>query len=327
MPGDLLALPSARELAGAALRASDRADRFVHAVSGRSVATGALRPMVAPRASSRISRFRAGGLRPMATLILGTLGQAAGQAVFGSTAFSLFGASISGARSAAWSAGSSARRSTTSSSRARSRARARASPRSRSAGAEEGAAIPRVYRARAHRRPGHLGLALPRNENDAHAEGRRQGPGRRRRLDQRHRDGLRLFRQLRRRAVRRADRRHRPHLGRRAGARCERHHLPRSSGNGGSSARQRHRGDRRRGRGAGLSRPRLRRVRGFGARTIRQPHPAVAVRGVSPDRGGWADARKFGARRRRRPGHRRVRLRDEPRVPRSRRRAGARPRT
>ena len=88
-----------------------------------------------------------------------------------------------------------------------------------------------------------------------------------------------LLRQLRRRALRGRDRRHRPGLGRRHRARPLHPHPPPLHRQRDARPRQPDRGPRGRRQRAGLPRHRLRRVRAPGARALRQPHPAALLRG------------------------------------------------
>ena len=116
--------------------------------------------------------------------------------------------------------------------------------------------------------------------------------GRRRRLGAR----VQLFGQPCRRALRGRGVADRPHLGRRAGGRAEGPHLPAAPGDRGPAARPADRGAR--GRGARLSRHGLRGVREPRSHAVRQPDPAVQLRGLPPaGRGAAGGAAPAGARR------------------------------
>jgi hypothetical protein len=163
---------------------------------------------------------------------------------------------------------------------------------------------PAALRPDADGRQHHLGDGFPRGDEDHHA-GRRQG----RRGRQGQDDRVSLLRQLRRRALRGPDHRHRAHLGRRQADGPLRRHLALVSGRRGADRRSVHRREDGRGQHARLSRHGLCGLRGTGALDLWQPPAAALLRGVPAAR---RSRHRRGAdpRRHHDPGLGRVHLRD-----------------
>ncbi len=209
----------------------------------------------------------------MASLILTAAGQAIGSAL-GSSMCSA--SRCRARRSAARSAHSSARRSTP-----------RSRPGTRTKGprltdiaiqsSTEGAAIPRVFGRVRCRRPAHLGDAVQ-GDRDECVE-RRQGH----RRPEGHGDGTMPTRSPSPWACATASPRASGGCGPTAPDRSLAIHDAVLFRQRNANRRSADRGDRRCGQHAALSRPLLHGVRGHGAGGIRQPHPAIAIRGHPRD--------------------------------------------